>query len=292
MTAPRKAVPAVTPRLAATTLVLRDGAAGLEVLMVKRSPHASFMPGAYVFPGGAVDDADGGATAQALALETAAAVAQRIGQPTGVGQQALAFAVAGLRECFEESGLWLHRVGGQICSNNTCTNITPSAWQTLRAAQANAARHHRKDTTSDPWAWAQAAGLTLDTAALAPWAHWVTPVGIPKRFDTLFFVAQAPADQTPSVDAGETTTLAWVHPPQALAEQAQGRFDMEFATVQTVRSLLPFAHHTTQAVLAHAHALVDLQPVHPRLRLDAQGHIVGVLLPGDVGYAEAAGEGV
>ena len=56
---PRLPVAAVEPRPAATTLIVRDGAPGLEVLMVKRSPTASFMPGAYVFPGGAVDAADG-----------------------------------------------------------------------------------------------------------------------------------------------------------------------------------------------------------------------------------------
>ena len=53
-----EAAAAVVPRAASTTLVLRDGAAGLEVLMVRRSPQATFMPGSYVFPGGAVDAAD------------------------------------------------------------------------------------------------------------------------------------------------------------------------------------------------------------------------------------------
>ena len=67
-------------------------------------------------------------------------------------------------------------------------------------------------------ALAQAAGLPLATSALQPWSHWVTPFGVHKRFDTLFFVVIAPEGQLPSVDEGETTTLAWVHPPTALAE--------------------------------------------------------------------------
>jgi len=92
---------AVIPRPATTALIVRDGAPGLELLMVRRSPHASFMPGAHVFPGGAVETADAGAAAD----ETAEALAAHICRVTRVGDLALAHAVAGLRECFEECGL-------------------------------------------------------------------------------------------------------------------------------------------------------------------------------------------
>lgn len=257
---------AVKPRPATTTLIVRDGAPGLEVLMVRRSPHASFMPGAYVFPGGAVDAAD--ATDGMAAVDEAAdALAARIGRVTGLGEQALAHAVAGLRECFEECGLWLGVRG------------VPAA--TLAALRA---RLHAGEAMA---ALAASAGLPLATRALQPWARWVTPVGLPKRFDTLFLVARAPDDQQPEVDAGETTTLAWVHPPAALAARARGEFQMEFATVRTVESLQPFAAAGSAALLAHAAALTDLPPVHPRLQLDAQGRRVGVLLPGQPGYDES-----
>ena len=86
---------------------VRDGDAGLEVLMVRRSLQASFMPGAYVFPGGAVDAGDGSAAHHAVCDESAEQLAQRIGTVTQVGDAALAYAVAALRECFEECGLWL-----------------------------------------------------------------------------------------------------------------------------------------------------------------------------------------
>ncbi len=215
------AAAAVVPRAASTTLVVRDGAAGLEVLMVKRSPNASFMPGAYVFPGGAVDAADAGVPTD----ESAEALERRIGAVTGVGALALAYAVAALRECEEES-------------------------------------------------------------VLQPWSHWVTPFGLPKRFDTLFFVAPCPPGQVPKVDEGETTTLAWVHPPAALAEQARGGFQMEFATVRTVESLVPYGSAT--ALLAEAASRRHLPPLHPRVKVDAQGRLAGVLLPGQPGYDEAA----
>lgn len=265
------AVAAVAPRLAATVLVLRDtpGGDGLQVLMVRRSLQASFMPGAYVFPGGAVDAADGAPATLALCDEPAAGLQQRLGPVTGLQQQAPACAVGALRECFEECGLWLG------------TAPAPAAgWAALRAQLLAgqqlaelAARH----------------GLPLATSTLQPWARWVTPVGLPKRFDTLFVLAPAPAGQTPREDAGETTTLAWVQPGQALAEHAAGRFPMEFATVSIVRSLQPVAGQPVQAVLQHAARLPPLPVVQPRLQLDEQGRIQGVLMPGQPGFDAAAG---
>lgn len=258
--------PAAVPRAAATTLVVRDGAAGLEVLMLRRSDSASFMPGAYVFPGGAVDASDATPAHEAACDQSAAELARRIGAVTEVGHQALAYAVAALRECFEECGLWL----------GVESAPTPG-WAVLRQ------RLHAGESIA---ALATAARVRLAVSALQPWSHWVTPVGLPKRFDTLFFVATAPPGQTPEVDAGETTTLAWVHPPQALAAQAEGAFQMEFATRSTVQSLLPFAAGTGNALLAHAAALHHLPPLHPRLHLDHNGKRIGVLLPGQPGYDE------
>jgi 8-oxo-dGTP pyrophosphatase MutT (NUDIX family) len=222
----------VVPRAAASTLVLRDGARGIEVLMVKRSANATFMPGSYVFPGGAVDAAD------AHGMLDEPALRERIGVVTGVGERANAYAVAALRECREECGLDLG-----------------------------------------------------STRVLQPWARWVTPLGLAKRFDTVFFVAPAPAGQVPRPDEGETTTLEWVAPGAALAAQAAGTFPMEFATVAIQRSLLPFAGGTVADVLAHAAALRALRPVHPRLVLDAAQRIVGVRLSGEAGYDALAGDG-
>ena len=273
MNAPRrKAVAAVEPRAAATTLVVRDGAAGLEVLMVRRSLEASFMPGAYVFPGGAVDAGDGAPASVAACDETAATLAQRIGAVTQVGEQALAYAVAALRECFEECGLWL--------GAPEAAGVAPQQLNSLRA------QLHGGAAFAD---LARSAGWPLATSVLQPWNHWVTPVGLPKRFDTLFFVAPAPAGHEPEVDAGETTALAWVHPPAALAAHASGEFPMEFATVATVESLRPLAGGTVRALLDHAAAHRHLPPLMPRLTLDADGHILAVLLPGQPGYDAAAG---
>ena len=265
---PRLAVAAVEPRLAATTLIVRDGAPGLEVLMVKRSPTASFMPGAYVFPGGAVDAADGAADALARLDEPAGTLRRRLGDVAQVGDRAAAFAVAALRECFEECGLWL----GAAAADEPA-----AGWPALRA------RLHAGESLVT---LAAEAGLPLATSGLQPWAHWITPVGIGKRFDTLFLLMRAPDGQVPTVDAGETTTLAWVHPPAALAVPGTGDFPMEFATVAIVRSLLPFASGRAQALLDHAAALPRIDTVQPRLKVNEAGQIVGVMMPGQPGYDE------
>jgi 8-oxo-dGTP pyrophosphatase MutT (NUDIX family) len=262
--------PTVTPRLATTTLIVRDapaGAPGLEVLMVRRSMQASFMPGAYVFPGGAVDPADGDAAHLARIDEPLDSLRTRIGGVTGVGDQAAAFAVAGLRECFEECGLWLGAPDDHLPTDH---------WAALRA------RLHAGTSLAT---LAAELDLPLATRCLQPFARWVTPVGLPKRFDTLFVVARAPAGQEPEVDAGETTTLAWVQPAAALAARKAGEFQMEFATVSVVKDLVPFA--SAADLLAHAAAQTSLPAVHPRVTFGADGKISGVLLPGQTGYDAA-----
>ena len=265
---PDAAAAAVVPRPAATTLIVRDGAPGLEVLMVRRSPQASFMPGAHVFPGGAVDAADGSADHVAACDESADALAQRIGAVTEIGDRAAAYSVAALRECFEECGLWLGAPDHHAPADG--------GWQALRA------RLHAGQSLAT---LVQDAGAPLATSALHPWSHWVTPFGLPKRFDTLFLVVRAPVGQEPEVDAGETTALAWVHPAAALAAHARAEFAMEFATVRTLESLQPF--DSVAALLAHAAAQTRLAALHPRLQLDAERRIHGVLLPGQAGYDDA-----
>jgi 8-oxo-dGTP pyrophosphatase MutT (NUDIX family) len=273
---------AVVPRAASTTLIVRDASPGrLELLMVRRSMHASFMPGAYVFPGGAVDAADGAAESVALCDESAQRLAERVGRVCEVGAQAAGFAVAALREYFEECGLWLGAPAGEALAAQRHPPLAGLSHPPL------AALRHRLHAGEPMATLAREAGWPLATSALTPWSHWVTPLGLPKRFDTLFFIAEAPAGQEPSVDEGETTTLAWVHPPEALAAQARGEFQMEFATVSTVRSLVPFARQGVAALRAHAAAQRHLPALHPRLQLDADGKRTAILLPGQPGYEEA-----
>ena len=168
---PAEPVPA---RPAATVLLVRDGAAGIEVFMVVRHREIEFAGGALVFPGGRVEEADG-----ALAGD----------DPLG------AFRIAGIRETFEECGVLLARARGE--------------GEMIRADRllAVADRHHAallRNARSLPEVLA-AEELEPATDALAHWAHWVTPASRSKRFDTQFFLAAAPPDQLAVHDG-----LEWV----------------------------------------------------------------------------------
>ena len=201
-------------RPAATVLLLRDGPAGLEVLMTRRSMTASFAPGAYVFPGGGVDPLD--AASHALA-------ARRPGQR----DLHLTQAIAAIRESFEELGV-------------------------LLAQHADGRAADQRDIAaldrSQPFvAQCQARGLQLAAHAVFVLAHWVTDRDLPRRFDVPFLVARMPAGQTPVADGQEQFEPVWVRPADALARHAAGQFFIIFPTIRTLERLQGYA--TVDAVL-------------------------------------------
>jgi len=256
---------ATIPRPASTTLVLRDGWDGLKVLMLRRSASASFMPGAYVFPGGAVDPADHSAEIEACCVESAGEASRRLGLGGTMGGFALAHAVAALRECFEECGLWL------------------GADMLVEGAALVDARRRMLSGSASLAELSVELSIPLATRALAPWSHWVTPIDAARRFDTVFFVALAPLDQLAVVDGGETTTLVWVSPAEALSSSARGALPLEFATRCTLESLLPF--RDAVSVMRAARTPRSLAPVHPRVARTRAG-MRRVLLPHDAGYLD------
>lgn len=263
------------PRPASTTLILRDGADGVEVLMLRRSLEASFMPGSYVFPGGAVDADDAAPVVQAACDETPQALAERLG--SGPPEALAAHAVAALRECFEECGLWLGD-GAPIEAGRL-----PALRAALNATGEPAAAASPAIDGRDLLAAARALGRPLAVSALHPWGHWVTPIDLPKRFDTRFFVAQSPAGQAASVDDGEATALEWIRPADALARAERGELPLEFITRHTLRSLLPYRQ--VAGVIDEARGRRRLVPQHPRVARDAAGER-RVLLPGEPAHAE------
>jgi len=206
--------PAV-PRPAATVLLLRDTPSGLEVLMTRRSPNASFAPGAYVFPGGGIDAAD------AQAHDIAAR------RPTQ-DDTALTQAVAAIRESFEELGLLLARHAD--------------------GRPADAADLAALDRHAPFAAQCRARGLVLAADQVYLLAHWITDRDLPRRFDVPFLVARMPEGQAPVADEAEQFEPAWVRPADALARHEAGTFFMIFPTIRTLQRLEKFA--TVDAVLA------------------------------------------
>ena len=201
---------------AATVLLLRDDAqAGLQVLMTRRSPKASFAPGAYVFPGGGIEAAD--ATAHDLADH----------RPAQTGD-ALTQAIAAIRESFEELGVVLARHGD-------------GTWP-------HAGDLAQLDRRADFAGQCAARGLRLAADAMYLLAHWTTDRDLPKRFSVPFFVARMPPGQTPVADNAEQFAPEWISPADALARHAAGTFFMIFPTVRTLERLQGFA--SVEAVLA------------------------------------------
>ena len=201
-------------RPAATVLLLRDSAQGLEVLMTRRSLRASFAPGAYVFPGGGIDAQDGASHAQARQRPTQSALH-------------LTQAVAAIRESFEELGILLAR----HANGSAATQDDIDALDRAQPFVAQCA----------------ARGLTLAADEVFVLAHWITDRDLPRRFDVPFLVARMPPGQTPVADGTEQFEPVWVRPADALARHEAGEFFIIFPTIRTLARLQ--THATVDDVL-------------------------------------------
>ncbi|HNZ91795.1 MAG TPA: NUDIX hydrolase [Acidovorax sp.] len=225
-----------TPRAAATVVLLRDAAAGPEVLLLRRHAKASNMVGVYVFPGGKLDPEDATLGPDTHLDQPHAALHERLNEPDTDPATAAGLYVAALREALEECGLLLAEpLGGGT------------------AVDADRARAMLRE--GQPLAQVLAAlQLRLQTRQLAPWSRWITPL-VPsmgsRRFDTRFFVAQAPAGQTARHDNEETTDSLWLTPRAALEQYRDGRIDL---APPQIMSLAHLARHASVAsVLDAAH---------------------------------------
>jgi recombination protein RecT len=204
----------VTPRPAATVLLLRDAPQGFEVLMTRRSPGASFAPGAYVFPGGTIDAAD--AQAHPLAARRPTQDDTRLTQ-----------AIAAIRESFEELGVLLVRHADGRAAD---------------AKELAALDRHRSLPEQ-----CHERGLLLAADQVFVLAHWITDRDLPRRFDVPFLVARMPEGQTPVADEAEQFEPVWVRPADALERHKAGSFFMIFPTIRTLERLAKFT--SVEAVL-------------------------------------------
>jgi 8-oxo-dGTP pyrophosphatase MutT (NUDIX family) len=225
-----------TVRDAATVVVVRD-APDLEVFMLRRSLEMVFSPGAFVFPGGAVDPADRSAEARARVrgLDERAASAR-----LGRGEGGLAWWIAAVREAFEEGDLLLAR------DAVTGAPARPAAHAALRRAL--------NDGTADACDLLVGADLEIDAEALPVFAHWLTPVGAPRRYDTWFFVAAAPPGQPGRHDDDEAVHSEWVRPRDVLRRHRDGEVDLIQPTRRTLEAIGRFSTAAELlAVLRDAH---------------------------------------
>src|ERR1700742_314955 len=251
----------VKPRDASTILLLRDSKAAreIEVFMMVRHYEIDFNSGALVFPGGSVDKND----------KEIIANPELSSGGEGLDETALSFRIAAIRETFEESGILLARPKG-----------SKALVDAKRASEIEVA--HRSDLNERKITFLKVLadnGMVLALDELLPYAHWITPEGMPKRFDTWFFLAAAPPDQLGAHDGKESTDSIWVSPREALAGGETGRFKLPFPTT---RNLIRLGKQpSVKAALedSRGKSVVTVMPVMTRLNGGRQ-----LRIPKEAGY--------
>ena len=249
-----------TPPLdAASVILLRDSDQGMQVLLLKRHQASSVLGGAYVFPGGKLDQADQHPGLLAHLSQSPATLRQRLAEPEISAERAAGLFVAAIREAFEECRILL----GQNDS------VTPDL-QALQNALANGLS----------WSEAfQRLSLRFSTETLTPWTRWITPRQASvthKRFDTRFFITRVPADQTAEQDNHETTEALWIAPREALIQYWDDQ--IELAPPQIMGLVQLARHPDTQSALTEAQS--RLPPVVQPEPFDQDG-IRTICYPGD-----------
>ncbi len=268
----------VPVRDASTILPLRDGHAGLEVFMVKRSSRMGFLGGAHVFPGGAVDPSDATPEAESVLGRFSAARAREL-LSLDEGTRALGYVVAGIRELYEEAGILLARDGS-------------GEWVVLdnksdRAERLAALRPRLAAGEVSFVTMLLQEALTVAADSLRYFAHWITPETESKRFDTRFFLAPAPPRQSATHDCAESSEGEWISPAEALDRYWRREIEL---VPPTICSLDVLAVYGTVAEAMQAAAELEVEEVLPKISLE-DGR-VAILYPGDPDYAvgQARGE--
>jgi recombination protein RecT len=214
--------PDVPPVRAASTIVVREGAP-FEVLMLRRSDASSFVPGAWVFPGGAVDAIDASFTEDEEEISILRACAHR--------------------ELFEETGLWAGErpIGGRSAAYADLHRLSPPRYE-----------------------------------AFLPVSRWITPRGVPKRFDTTFFVLHVEAGGAVEIDEREIVEHLWLDPREALDRSASGKMPMVLPTIRNLETLT--LHASVSALLEAARS--DEVPTFEPYLVEKNGK-TRIVVPGE-----------
>jgi 8-oxo-dGTP pyrophosphatase MutT (NUDIX family) len=232
------------PRPATTVLLLRpskpgDAASPIEVFMVVRHHQIDAFSGALVFPGGKLEEADGDPRLRA-----------RCGGADKISADELKFRVAGVREAFEECGILLARKPAQ--------RAVVGAVDLKGIEERWRAKLTRDEASIRDLV--EAEDLELATDLMTPFAHWITPTFAPKRFDTWFFLAEAPEDQIALHDGSESVDSVWIEPQQAIAEAVAGRRTLVHATTKNLELLTEAGTVAGALSQASQRKIVTVQP--------------------------------
>jgi 8-oxo-dGTP pyrophosphatase MutT (NUDIX family) len=239
----------VPARPAATVVVLRDGRAGLEVYLQRRTRTMGYAAGLWVFPGGAIDPADRDPAIDAVwAGPSPAAWAVRLGNDL---DQARGAVVAACRECLEEAGILLADRSVEVAALAAARQELLAGGQSLAGVIARL-------------------GVRLDTARLRYWAWWVTPEPEPRRYDTRFFIAGLPAGAAATMHELEAERERWfpvtgsAAPPTATAAPPDGPDPLRMLppTFCTLRELSAFGSVAEVFEAADGRVIERILPTH------------------------------
>ena len=241
-------------RDAATVCLLRDGADGLEVFLMRRTTSMAFAAGMHVYPGGAVEVSDSDVPIAGRADLGVVAARTFSDDPH-------AMLVAAARETFEECGVLI------AVDADGGTALVDDDLEAERAALdagevTFASILERRD-------------LRVDDAAIVPFAHWVTPEVEDRRYDTRFFVTVQPEGQQAVYIAGESDRSAGWRPGDAVAACVDGRMAMLPPTVATLAQLATYDDAATAFAAA---AMVEVAPILPAPYLQPDGSVSWHLL--------------
>ena len=238
---------------AATILLLRD-APGFEVLMVKRHHQIDFASGALVFPGG-----------KSHAGDHDPAWGEHVLGWDDYDAEQRGLRIAAIREVFEEAGILLARrrngapIGGEACPMEVRKAVDAGTTAFLDVVRELEAQ--------------------LDLSMLTTFARWITPVVVPKRFDTWFYVVKAPDDQLAACDGRETVDAEWISPSEVLRLAQTGERKVIFPTRMNLQLLAEASHAEDAVARAEARTLVT---VMPEVQRRPEGAVL--VLPPDAGY--------
>ena len=255
---------------AATVLVLRDSDHEMEVLMVKRSNKPPFG-NLYVFPGGKIDDDDYLSDLENFCdgLNDNSA-----SDKLGLKHSGLSYWIACIRECFEEVGILMaiKNSGEKLDLDGKDKSRFDEYRKLLIDNKVNLLDICKKEN------------LTLTTKNIAPLSHWITPKIESRRFDTRFFIAYLPENQTVEHDGLELTKSIWINPNKAIEKAFKGDMPMIMPTIKNLQSCEDY--RSAKDILRDQKKLTnnDIPPILPKF-FKENGNWVG-LLPGDEGYED------
>jgi len=245
----------VVPRPAATTVLARPGDGGpFELLLLERPTTSRFAAGAYVFPGGVIDEADG-----------APFWIDRLPDLPNLAGVDRAAVTAAIRELFEETGLLLANdaltTAGRTGSRDDVDSLDVARMALLAEERSfeDVAREFRASFTEAP---------------ITYFARWVTPRRLSRRYDALFFLVALPERDLDITITEEHAAVLWIRADEAIERFRRGELPMMFPTWKTIESLASFTH-LDEAIEGMVSDTIE--PIEPLL--DGQGNTMRPRMP-------------